>query len=155
MSNRRAISPSNSSATYSRRQPSDGGLRRIFSDCFKEAQWTSIESRLTAGGIPDVEYCFPGGKSGWIEFKKTESMKIHHLRPLQVAWIDRRSRLGGKVFLAVRYISFKKQIDRLYLIPGISIKDVAREGLGGLYFFGLFEDGPGFWDWNAIRKMLQ
>jgi hypothetical protein len=30
----------------------DGGLRRLFREKFPEAQWTSIESPLTASGIP-------------------------------------------------------------------------------------------------------
>ncbi len=79
----------------------DGGLRRIFRDKFPEWQWTSIETGAVSPGTPDAEYCAPNGVSGWIEYKKADHWKVT-FQPLQIPWIHKRARLGGKVFIAVR-----------------------------------------------------
>jgi hypothetical protein len=41
-----------------------GDLRRIFREHLKEAQWSSIETGATAGGVPDSDYCFEGRQAG-------------------------------------------------------------------------------------------
>ena len=78
----------------------DGGLRALFHENMKTAQWTAIETGAVSRGIPDTEYCFPGGVSGWIEFKRCRGNIVKY-QPGQIAWIERRARLGGRVFVAV------------------------------------------------------
>ena len=134
---------------WSRRLNKEGDLRRIFRERLPEAQWTSIESPLTGSGIPDAEYCFPGGISGWIEFKKTHVWNIGHLKPLQIAWIERRKRLGGRVFVAVR-----RNDDELWLIDGAVVRGVVERGLAigeGIKSWG---GGPSRWDWVEVKNIL-
>ena len=65
-----------------------------------------IETSLVQG-VPDVNFCYQGVE-GWIELKsighRTGSgvFKVAHLRPSQYAWIKRRCRAGGLVWLLVK-----------------------------------------------------
>jgi hypothetical protein len=53
------------------------------------------------GTVPDSEYCFPGGRQGWIEFKVVRGWQVT-LQQAQISWIARRIRLGGVVWIAAR-----------------------------------------------------
>ena len=102
----------------------DGGLRSMFSQNLRRAQWTVVESGSLAPGTPDAEFCFPGNKQGWIEYKKASGNRVV-IRDLQVSWIDRRARLGGHVFIAVR------SKNDLLLYHGRDVKKLAVDGLKG------------------------
>jgi hypothetical protein len=129
----------------------DGGLRQLFRKHIKSAQWTSIESGQTERGIPDSEFCFPGGIQGWIEYKQTKGWVIPKTKswPFQVAWIDRRARLGGRVFIAVR------RIDELWLYRGKDAKGLKTGGLKAIRPMLREEGWPGRWDWEAVERILK
>jgi len=135
----------------------------LFREKFPEAQFTSIESPLTAAGIPDCEYCFPDGKSGWIEFKRTNSMRIGSLKPMQVAWLERRRRLGGRAFIAVRRVIEKRSCDELWVVDCVAAREVMAKGLlatlvwleapwhGAVYTWA---GGPAKWNYHAVKWLL-
>lgn len=128
-----------------RRRKPDGGLRSVFKEHLKSWQFTPIETGVIVSGVPDAEYCAPGGISGWIEFKVSKSNTIG-LRPAQVSWIDRRARLGGRAFIAIQ------RKDELFLYSGIGVKELKRHGLASK--LGLLYHGVGKWDWEEIRINL-
>lgn len=130
----------------------DGQLRSIFSQNLRSAQWTPIESGLTIQGIPDSEYCFPGGIQGWVEHKQTNGWQIKKTKswPFQVAWISRRVRMGGRVFVAIR-----RKSDQLWLVHGSQIKQLADVGLQGVVPVGYWDGGPSKWSWPDIEAALK
>jgi hypothetical protein len=119
----------------------DGGLRPTFHKNLPDAQWTSIENSISSG-MPDSEYCFPGGASGWIEFKRAYGAKIK-FRPLQPGWIYRRARLGGRVFVAVL------AGEELVIYRGLYVRELARGGLRCGVAPALAS-----WDWGLVRALL-
>jgi len=135
------------------RAPRDGGLRPLFHSRLKaECQWSSIETGVILEGVPDSEYCFKGGLQGWIEFKATPAWRVK-LQPLQVAWIARRARLGGRVHVAIRRAAIGP--DELWLVQGRYVAELANEGLRSNAFSALsWTGGPSRWDWRAIRREL-
>ena len=131
----------------------DGGLRKIFKDSIP-GQWTPVETGGTMLGVPDTEYCLAGGAQGWIEFKKcsTDAVKV---RPAQVGWIERRVRMGGGIFVAVRRT--RRGGDELVLLPGRAVRLLKTSGLTAAseLAVGAWDGGPGRWDWGAIEKILR
>jgi hypothetical protein len=133
----------------------DGGLRQLFRSRFPTWQWSAIET-WTAAGVPDSEYCTPGGAAGWIECKATSAWKVE-FEPLQPAWIHRRARYGGRVWVAVRRLPTAKKFagtDELWLIPGIEVLKLALGGLKAMDAAQAFEGGPANWNWARIRTLL-
>ena len=127
----------------------DGGLRKLFRKHLPHVHWTSIESRFTESGIPDLNGC-TASVEFWLECKVTKGWTIR-LRPMQIAWILRHQRSGGHVFVAVRRQS-RSGDDELWLVYGHSIRQLARCGLPcGLMWAG----GPSRWDWPAVLKVLK
>lgn len=124
----------------------DGRLRTIFRGKFPDWQWTSVETGAVAPGTPDAEWCAPGGISGWIEFKQTAGWKVK-FQPLQLPWIHRRARLGGRVFIAVR-----RKKDFLYIIPGSDI--LTLNDLGLKAFKPIDGEGARNWDWLEVENCL-
>lgn len=134
----------------------DGGLRTIFRQNLPSFHWQSIESGLTGGGIPDSNAC-KNGIEFWIEYKKTDNNKIG-LRPDQVGWHMRRSRVGGRSFIAVRYRHEGgprrgMPVDTLYIYAGRDAQAVAISGLA-LTPLGMWPGGPSAWDWWAVNRIL-
>lgn len=128
----------------------DGELRKIFRAKLPRAHWTSIESGGTAAGIPDSEYCFPGGLQGWVEFKRCSANAVR-VRPEQVSWIERRVRVGGRVFVATR------RGQELHVHHGSAVRDLRVGGLRAAAhgLLGSWEGGPAGWDWSAMEAILQ
>ena len=124
----------------------DGGLRQIFRTKFRDYQWTSIETGAVSPGTPDAEYCAPGGITGWVEFKQCSGWKVK-FQPLQVPWIHRRARLGGRVFIAVR-----RKKDELYLISGADVLELDEKGVKN--FVPITGVGSRNWDWNEVEQIL-
>ena len=125
----------------------DGDLRSIFRQRLPQAQWSSIETGATQGGVPDSEYCFDGGRQGWLEFKNVQGWRVN-LRPAQVSWISRRSRLGGNVFIAAR------RNDDLFMVHGDHVERLRDDGLQGAPWAVQFTGGPARWDWSRIERAL-
>jgi len=81
-------------------------------DKFPQACWQRIETSA-GSGVPDLNYCFPDGREGWIELKGTNSISFKRtkgerlkgqlcrvsLRPAQLAWHLDRLAHQGKVFV--------------------------------------------------------
>jgi hypothetical protein len=129
--------------------PRDGSLRIEFRKHLRDAQWSSIETGLSEGGVPDSEYMFLGGIGGWIEHKKTAANAVV-FQPLQVGWLSRRARLGGRCFVAVR----QTKTNDLYLFSGADAAAVHAGGLRAAVPLGRWCGGPSGWDWAAIRSLL-
>lgn len=138
----------------------DGGLRTLEREHIKKCQWTSIETGASAGGVPDMEFCFPGGIQGWIENKKSAGWAIK-FQPAQIGWISRRVRMGGRVFVAVRQVhagglrSLKR--DDLWLCHGRAIEHLHDHGLSGLDERDFYHTtgGPARWDWDEVVRRIK
>lgn len=139
----------------------DGGLRPMFREHMRDFHWTSIETGSTGRGVPDSNYCAPGGVEGWVEYKQTKTDAVA-LRPEQVAWLVKRSTAGGRCFVAVRqwYDGPRKgKADRLYLFDGAYARHLLVNGLkhhtswcGRWALMGY--DGPRCWEWDKVRDRL-
>ena len=127
----------------------DGELRKIFHSTIRQAMWTAVETGTTAAGVPDSEYCFPGGICGWVEHKRTEGWAVV-INPQQVAWISRRIRYGGRCFIAVR----RKRVE-LWLVAGQDAQILSEGGLRAIRPIGSWSGGPSRWDWRAIESALR
>lgn len=138
----------------------DGNLRKLFKDHLPDFHWQSIETAGTGRGVPDSNYCFKGSE-GWVEFKITKGYSVG-LRPEQTAWILRRVRAGGRVFVAVRRQRSAgprtgDAVDQLWLLHGAHAASIKRDGLkkvdpGALA--GVWDGGPAHWGWAALRGLL-
>jgi len=124
--------------------PSESDFRRLFRKFLPQVHWATVESRATESGIPDINGCIAGSEF-WLECKLTKAYAVV-MRPMQIAWILRRVRHGGKVFIAVRRKNSK--VDELYLIDGAYVKELNEKGLRGIEPIGI--DGPGHWSWSAV-----
>ena len=133
----------------------DGDLRFLFRKNLHTYQWTSIESPITGGGTPDSEFCTPEGVQGWIEFKFTRIFAVH-IKPLQVAWLMRRSRMGGNAWIAVRRIPSAQKYDgddELWLMKGAQAEALCINGLEGVSAL-CWSGGPSQWNFQEINKTL-
>ena len=132
----------------------DGGLRALFKKRLPSWQWTAIESGVTSPGVPDAEYCTDRGVTGWVEFKAVTGWKPV-IRPLQVAWIDRRARIGGRVFIAVRRRSTAGD-DELWIVPGSCVKPLCDVGLKSPKLLGVcrMSGGPDAWHFDVVGEYL-
>lgn len=139
----------------------DGGLRKEFRKHLPAFHWQSVETGGTGQGVPDSNFCAPGGIEGWVEYKQTDGYAVT-LLPEQVGWLSRRARMGGRVWIAVRrwHNGGPKRgpaVDELYLFPG-GLAVAAK--LGGLRAptvaqrASAWAGGPGGWDWLAVAARL-
>ena len=87
-----------------------------------------IETGLTGSGVPDVNGCAKG-KEFWIELKEIHRGKSLTLRPMQVAWMAKRSAVGGQVFVLAR----KQDLIKLYHVDGLSGAKELQENPKGFY----------------------
>lgn len=132
---------------------SDAGLRGILHRSMPEAQWTAVETGMTAGGVPDSEYCFPGGIQGWVESKRIYGRRVI-MRATQVGWLMRRRRLGGRCFIA----AYKKspQPAVLMLWDGADAAALVNRRVDEVPAMGCWEGrSPADWPWDEIRSILQ
>jgi hypothetical protein len=138
----------------------DGGLRAMFHKRLSTGDWQAIETGGTGRGIPDSNFCFPGGVEGWVEFKQTSGYKVK-VWPEQVAWIERRLRKGGRVFVAVRRRCEagvrREKVDILHVFRGAAIRGLAHDGLGESverHRIYTGHGGPANWDWTSVQYAL-
>jgi len=152
----------------------DGGLRSLFRERIPDFHWQSIETGGTGRGVPDSNYCC-GGREGWIEYKVTAGWAVT-LRPEQIGWLLRRSRAGGRVFVAVRRCCpagpRRAASDELWLVRGSAAALLRTHGLRVLLagtpqkaggpsgvrpadeLVGVWRGGPAAWPWPALRAAL-
>lgn len=140
----------------------DGGLRALFRRHMPAWHWNSIESGMTGSGIPDSEYCAPGGITGWVEYKGVLDGWRPDIRAAQVGWHLRRARAGGRNFFAVRRQTSAgprkgAATDELWLVRGSAARELKASGLKGLpagSVMGIWWSGPARWDWGAVGQHL-
>lgn len=135
----------------------DGNLRKIFQTRLPEAHWQSIETWSTGQGVPDVNGCLDGIEF-WIEFKLTAGWTVH-VEAHQISWLERRTRAGGRCFVAVRRTvpagpRRGLATDELWLFPGIAARQLAEHGLKTAQALLITGGGPARWDWIQVKKAL-
>lgn len=136
----------------------DGGLRKLFHLHLRHFDWQAIETGGVGKGIPDSNYCCKGIE-GWVEFKRTETWVVG-LSPQQIGWHMRRSRAGGRTFIAVRrkYAGGPRKgipVDQLLLYPGALAQTLMAGGFDqGGHALCFCQKGPAKWDWGQIEDIL-
>lgn len=135
----------------------DGGLRAKFREKIPHFHWQSIEVGTVGRGVPDSNFCWEGTE-GWVEFKCTETNSAH-LRPEQVAWISRRHRAGGRVFVAVRHHHNGgprkgDPVDDLYLYSAADVVALHEGGLSSTKPLAHLTGPSRNWDWDLISSKL-
>jgi hypothetical protein len=135
----------------------DGGLNKIFQAHFNLWHWQRIESGATGSGTPDLNYCAHGFEA-WLELKGTDSWRIE-IRPPQHAWIQRRIRAGGNVFIAARRQTMAgprkgKAVDELYIFCGCKSEALMQSRLCLVLPLGMWADGPAGWTWPEVHNAL-
>jgi hypothetical protein len=134
----------------------DGGLSQHFQRNLPKWDWQRVENSAVGRGVPDLNGCFAGVEV-WIENKQTEGWKVE-LRPEQYAWAARRTRVGGRVFTAVRRLCKagprRPAADELYLFGALQGQDLITGNLKTVTPIGLWVGRPADWDWAAIQAIL-
>ena len=140
----------------------DGNLSSLCQKHIPMAHWQSVETWSTGRGVPDLNYCLEGTE-GWIELKSTAAWAVK-IEPGQVAWIERRARAGGRVFLAVRRKSAPgprkgSRADELWLLDHRAARELATPGVGlndisKSLVLELSLGGPARWDWDRVKEIL-
>jgi hypothetical protein len=128
----------------------DGGLRVLFRKHLPQVHWTTIESRFTESGIPDLNGCLDGVEF-WLECKLARGWKIV-VRPSQISWMSRRIRCGGRCFVAVRRKT--KSADEFWLFHGADILTLRTQGIAHVTPIIVWGDGPTRWPWGSIGAAL-
>lgn len=124
----------------------DGELAALLRHHLPMVHWQRIETAGVGNGVPDLNYCYQWTE-GWVELKKATG-NVVGVRPTQVAWIERRLRAGGRVFIMIR------RADSVWLRDGstaralcsaeLTLKNLAPDGSGG----------PAKWPWTKILNTL-
>jgi hypothetical protein len=142
----------------------DGDLRSLFRRHLPQFDWQPIETGAISPGVPDSNACGRDGSGTgvdfWCEFKRTSGWSVG-LDPFQVAWIHRRYRAGGRVWVAVRRWHdggprLGDPVDELWLIYGGHVLELAQVGLrlDQALVSGVWRGGAGRWDWGCVGRLL-
>lgn len=133
----------------------DGSLRQLYRKHLPMIDWQPVETWSTGRGVPDVNFCV-NGIEGWIENKITSGWKVK-VRPEQVGWAERRTRAGGRVFIAVRAKGPER--DELWLLRAgaarLLVEGARLTALPSEAVLGRWLGGPARWDWNAFAAAIQ
>jgi len=135
----------------------DDGLRRLFRQNLPMVHWISVETGVTDPGVPDLNGCAQNVEF-WIECKATKGWAVT-LRPEQIGWLDRRTRAGGRTFVAVRRhcdprVRTTKEADEIWLYPGHLARRLKLLGLRNNPPLAHFTGGPANWDWERLGIIL-
>jgi hypothetical protein len=134
----------------------DGGLASLFKSSLPAFHWQSVETWSTGQGVPDLNYC-SGGVEGWVELKQTPANAVK-VGPEQVAWIERRLRKGGRVYLAVRNKAAaglrRPAKDLLLLYKGDQVRALSQGGLSQCLPIAFWSGGPPRWNWDEVSSIL-
>ncbi len=130
---------------------SDGGLRQLERKHLPKIHWVSVETAFTESGIPDMNGCWEGVEF-WIENKRTSGWALSTFKIEQVAWIMRRLRAGGRVFIATRRLS--AHVDEIWLHSGAYAPILKAKGLQAARPILVGEGGPAEWPWDRIEAAL-
>lgn len=142
------------------RQKADNGLRPEMRTHLRPLGFwiTTIETGLVTQGVPDFNYLLDGGIEGWVECKATDGYAIK-FKPMQVGWHERRYRMGGRTWIAVRRKTRGgprqgAAVDELYMIPGCRVIEARDSGLECGHARCMGAGGPARWDWSEVRQLL-
>jgi hypothetical protein len=104
-------------------------IKEFSGPCGFDVHWQSIESSATGQGIPDLNGCCQG-QDVWLELKYTEHLKTKNigLKPPQIAWIYKRAKAGGNVWIALYMQTKKRDVGFIYLWQGKKVQKVAEHG---------------------------
>jgi len=136
----------------------DGDLWKSIRDHVRDAHWQRVETGEMGRGVPDLNGCMNGVEI-WAELKFTRIWSVN-VRPEQVAWIERRVRAGGRVFLIVRRRHSGGPVkgspeDEMLIYSGDCTRVVAALGiLRGPPPLLRESGGPSCWDWGRVRDVL-
>ena len=119
-----------------------------------------MELGLLVSGVPDHNGCVDG-VDFWIEYKATEDYSVG-LEPLQVGWLLRRMRAGGRCFVVTRrrHEGGPRKglpVDDLWVHEGWDAKTLKAEGLLScppILHLEAQQDGPSHWDWDRVEERL-
>jgi hypothetical protein len=126
---------------------SDDELRKIFRRHMPGVDWQAVETGSTGSGVPDLNGCRVGVEF-WLEMKQATHWRIT-IRPMQVAWCERRLRNGGRVFCAVR-----RAHDELWLFNAWAMRRLMTERLDAVESLGRWSGGAAAWNWSEITRLL-
>ena len=133
----------------------DGGLSGIFQSHLPDIHWQRVESGV-GPGVPDINFC-SNGIEGWIEFKFTTGWRSP-IRVEQNGWLQRRSRAGGRTFVATRRKApsgpRSPSSDALWLHRGADAQLLMQQRLNEIQPLGTWDGGPARWAWDEIRLAL-
>lgn len=146
----------------------DGKLRILFRKYLREPDfvWTSIETGGTGKGIADSNYLAMDmfadrSVEGWVEYKFTRHYSVD-LRPEQIGWALKRSRMRGRAWIAVRSTRSggprSSPADELWLIPGRLAIEAKSGGLLDPRVVDSswhWEGSPSTWDWEQVAALLR
>ena len=138
----------------------DGNLNRVFQDHLPTFHFQRVEPTGGIGvGVPDLNGCAQSVEF-WLELKRVVGWSVT-MRPPQIAWIERRTRAGGRVFIACRKRMPKHRralaCDDLWLLKPTAARLLASHNLKELpaeHIALICRDGPAQWDWPAISQLL-
>lgn len=130
----------------------DNGLRADFVTHIIGPHWQAIETGSTGRGIPDLNGC-QHGVEVWVEMKATEHWAVD-IDPTQVGWLLRRTRAGGRCFVAVKRKGvelwlLRPEAARTLATPRLGLRDV-EAGL----ILGQWAGGIRNWPWGEVRALL-
>jgi hypothetical protein len=134
----------------------DGRLSKLFQQHFNLWHWQRLETEATGSGIPDLNCCAHGFEF-WLELKATSTWRIE-IRPPQHAWINRRIRAGGNVYVAVRrQVVLKRtatKADELYIFCGCKTEALMTQRLCLVLPIGMWAEGPAAWPWAEVHRAI-
>jgi hypothetical protein len=134
----------------------DGGLPQLLIERLPHVDWVRIESGMTARGAPDMNGC-RSGTDCWVEAKLAAGWVVKKAKAQQVAWLERRTRAGGRCIVAVRQTGAKGR-DVLWLFRAGALRllfDGSRlDQIPAEMRLGRHTGGPAVWRWNEIEAAL-
>lgn len=129
----------------------DGGLRPIIHKNLKRGMmWVAIETWGVSEGVPDSWYAAPG-VCGWVEHKRVEKNGRLKIRPGQVGFLLRCSRMGTRCFVAARD---RRSGDDLLLFAGADAPLLRDQGVAAAVPLGRWAGGPRRWGWEEMRGII-
>jgi hypothetical protein len=146
----------------------DAGLRGILRQWLPAVHWQTIEVGLVGRGVPDANGCVliqdpkrgPVGVEFWVECKRVDGWAVN-LEPEQVAWLLRRTRAGGRTFVACRKFrdaptARLQTCDELWLFAGRHARELKDAGMRHPAIQPLVQTngGPSRWDWGRVLEAL-
>lgn len=139
------------------RSKPDDGLRPLLHSGVAGVHWQAVETGLTGAGVPDSNGCAEGVEF-WVESKATDGWAVK-FEVFQVGWHLRRTRHGGRTFVAVRrrHDGGPRRgpaVDELWLFAGAWVRELSDGGLLAAPPIGRWTGGPARWDWAEVRDLL-